>query len=98
MLDWKDCGETTAVERPEYYCGLQEFRRGDDQMVFIHLTVRKWSKKTLKLALHDFALLRQFVTCPLYCAGEVDDKKFANWVRLFGFKFLTQAICTDGKE
>jgi hypothetical protein len=96
--DWKFVADHKVVDHPEYTCLLEEFRRGQDQMMFIHFEVHKWSKETLKLAKKEFALLRQFVTCPLYGCGEVDDEKWANFVKLFGFKFLTNAICTDGKS
>jgi hypothetical protein len=95
--DWKSVANYTVVDRPEYFCDLEEFRRGDDQMMFIHLQVRKWSKETLAIAKREFNLLRQFVTCPLYGAGEVDDEKWSSFVKLFGFKFLQNVICTDGK-
>lgn len=96
--DWKSIDEHTVVDCPEYYCGLEEFRRGQDQMMFIHFTVHQWSKATLKKAKREFDLLRQCVTCPLYGCGEVDDKKWESFVKLFGFQFLTDAICTDGKK
>src|SRR6187455_3003038 len=102
--DWKHIEEYTVVDCPEYYCGLEEFRRGDDQMMFIHMTVHQWSKAALTKAKREFKLLRQCVTCPIYSCGpmypndEADVKKWESFVKLFGFKFLTNAMCTDGKQ
>lgn len=98
LHDWQFMGEWTVVERAEYVSEIGEYRRGNDQMVFLHITVHKFSPRVLKQALADFKLLRQVITCPLYACGEVDDKKFEKWVRLFGFQFLSTALCTDGKQ
>ena len=96
--DWQFMGEWTVVERPEYISEIGEYRRGEDQMVFLHMKIHKFSPRVLKQALADFKLLREFVTCPLYACGEVDDDKFEKWCRLFGFQYLSTALCTDGKQ
>jgi hypothetical protein len=95
--DWIRIGETVAIENPEYELALEEYRRGADQMVFIHLWVKKdWSLALLKRFKHEFSVLRQHVTCPLYACSEADDDKWSKFVTLFGFKPLSEALCTDG--
>jgi hypothetical protein len=96
--DWKPVGLYNVVDRPEYNCSLEEFRNGPHQMMFIHLTVHQWTKQALKIMKREFALLREHVTCPLYGAGDVDDDKWSSFVKLFGFKFLRNVNCTDGKQ
>jgi hypothetical protein len=97
MDDWIRIGETIAIDNNEYELALEEFRRGDDQMVFIHLWVKKdWSLALLKRFKYEFGVLRQHIKCPLYAMSEADDDKWSKFVTLFGFKPLSEALCTDG--
>ena len=98
MEGWHEAGRYVVEDCPEFLCELQEFRRGNDQMVFIHLTTENWSLKTLRKMQNDFALLRECVTCPLYACGNDTDEKWAQFISLFGFRPLTEAVCTDGKR
>lgn len=97
--DWKFIEDTIVVDDADYICELSEYRRGADQMVFIHLTVRKWSLRVLKRLLHEFYLLREHVTCPLYAnPGPDDSGKWEAFVELLGFKFLTNVVCKNGQQ
>lgn len=96
--DWHSVREDIVLDHPEYQLSLEEYRRGEDQMVFIHLYVWKdWSAKLLKRFMHEWKILRKHVTCPLYACADIDDDKWSKFVQLFGFKPLSEAICTDGK-
>jgi hypothetical protein len=96
--DWKLVGYHEVRDTPDYHCGMDEYRRGKDQMMFIHFTFHNFTKKTLKQALAEFKLLRECVTCPLYACADHDDDKWRAFVKLFGFKPLIVGKCTDGKQ
>lgn len=86
------------LDTPEYVFEVQEFKRGTDQMVFIHLHIHKWTLSVLKRICREFAVFRKCVDVPLYAIAEWDDEKWAHFVSLFGFKFLNDVNCTDGKR
>lgn len=99
MLDaqWLSLGRHTAVDCPEYLLELEECRKGEDQMMFLHLTVRKpWSREMLTRLLHTWAVLRKHVTCPIYAHGDNDDDKFEKFTRLFGLTHLVTLPTTNG--
>lgn len=94
---WVKVGEQTVLDTPAYLWVLEEFRNGDAQMVFVHLTIRKWLRATFKELLAHWKLFREVVTCPIYACPDDDDDKFAQFAGLFGFKPISEAMCTDGK-
>jgi hypothetical protein len=96
---WVPQGETAVLDKPEYYFALEEFRRGEDQMVFVHITVRKWTVSVFKEILRNWKLFREYVTCPLYAIGGVEDlDKWETFVSRLGFKFLQDVICENGEH
>lgn len=90
--------EIPVIDKPEYYFALDEFRKDEGQMIFVHLTIRKWSTATFKEIIRNFQLFRQCVTCPLFAVGEVDDAKWAKFVSRLGFKFHSTVVCENGAE
>lgn len=97
---WRSVREDVAVDNPDYFCSLEEYRSSDnEQMVFIHATVKKpFTKELLKRFKGEFALLRKHTTgIPLFACADLDDHKWSSFVKLFGFKPLSTAVCTDGK-
>lgn len=96
--EWKFVREDVALDHPEYKLTFEVFGKGEDQMVFVHLSVFKdWSPKLLRRLLHEWGVIRKHVTCPLYARGAVDDDKFDAFVKLFGWKFLMNAVRNDGQ-
>lgn len=97
--NWTSLGETEGINKPEYHFAIEEFRCGEDQMVFLHLTVRKWSVSVAKEILRNWKLFRQCVTCPVFANGDGGDQvKWEAFVSLLGFQFLTNIICENGVE
>lgn len=98
-MSWQKVATYTAVDCPEYLFDLTEHRNTatGDQMLFVHLVVRKWSKTTLKNMLHVFKQFRECVTCPLYANAMVDDEKWARFISKFGFVPLQNVVCEDGE-
>lgn len=95
---WHKEATWIVLDRPEYVFTLDEFKKGDKQMLFVHLKVYKHTKEVLTQLLAEWRLFRKCVTCPVYCHGINDDEKFHRFVSLFGWKQLCKAKCPDGKE
>jgi len=97
--DWKKLVDAqTVIDCPEYVFEIDEYGRGDDRVVFVHLTVHKWSLSVFKRMLRDVAAFREAVSCPYFAVGAVDDEKFAKFMQRLGFKFLTHVICRNGER
>lgn len=97
VADWKSQGEVVFNDSPGYHAALEEFRRGHDCMVFLHLTVWKKRASVYKEILRNWVIFRKHVTCPLYAVGgDVDQDKWEAFVSKLGFKFLTNVVCENG--
>lgn len=97
--DWQAQEEITVLDTPDYYFAVEEFRRGADQMLFVHLTVHNWKVSVFKQIIQQFRAFREFVVCPLYAVAGVEDiEKWEAFVTYLGFKFLTNVICENGAE
>jgi len=66
-------------------------------MPFFHLDVFYFSPEILKRMLKEWEEHRHTVPTPLFCMGEEDDEKFSRFISKFGFQYLTDCPCTDGK-
>lgn len=97
MAVWQGT-EIPVIDKPEFYFAFDEFRRDNNVMLFVHLTVRKWCPSVFKEILATFRLFRQYVTCPLYAVGKYDDAKWAKFVSRLGFQFHSNVICENGAE
>lgn len=96
---WTSQGETVGIDKPEYRFTIEEFRCNEDQMVFMHLEVHKWSPSVAKEILRNWKLFRQCVRCPVFAyGGEGSVEKWVRFVSLLGFKFLTNIICENGEH
>ena len=95
---WEHTNSWVALERPEYIFELDEFRRGDDQMVFVHLWVKKWAPRVFKQIIREWRAFRKVAPGPLYAVGEDDDSKWERFVRTLGFEELTDAVCENGEQ
>lgn len=99
MDEWQIQEEVPVVDNDDYYFALEEYRRGNDQMVFVHLTVHKWTPRVFKELIKRWKQFREYVTCPLYAVGGVEDvEKWEAFVSLLGFKFLMNVVCENGAE
>lgn len=96
-MAWQRVSEVIPVDDDDYQLRLTEERSGDNSMVFIHLKVKRWTSSVLKRLLRDFKLLRQHVTCPLFCYADDDDEKWEHFVTHFGFRPLTTVLLNNGE-
>lgn len=98
-MTWALKSSYTAHETPEYRFDLDEYRDDDGkQMLFVHLAVTRSSPSTFREMRDVWSKFREVVTCPIYALGPDEDDKFANFVRLFGFKPLSDVICENGEQ
>ncbi len=96
---WRMVRADIAHECPEYRFELETHE--DDaghQMVFVHMRVYKWSKSTLKKIIHMWSIFRRCVPVVVYATAEVDDDKWEQFVKLFGFQFLSDVVCENGEK
>lgn len=97
--NWIAQEEVVVRDLEEYHFALEEFRRGEDQMVFVHLTVHEWTLSTFKKILREWKLFRECVTCPLYAVGGVEEpQRWEKFVSRLGFTPLAEVICENGAK
>lgn len=82
----------------DYLFEIDEYRRHDgSQFLLAHIRVFKLSLSTLKQMTHEWKILRQCVTAPLFAVPEVADDKWKSFVELFGFRpFMDAVPCENG--
>lgn len=98
-IHWELQEEVSVIDKAEYYFALEEYRRGDDRMVFIHLCVHVWTPSVYKEVLRNWKMFRECVTCPLFAVAGVEDvAKWERFVTRLGFKFVSNVICENGAE
>jgi hypothetical protein len=97
--EWVPQGEISVIEKPEYHFVIEEWKKGEHQMLFLHLTVHKWSLSVFKEILRNWKLFRQCVQCPVFAIGGTDDtEKWERFVSTLGFLPLQNVICENGAE
>lgn len=96
--DFEFVSRHRALTQPHYWFEIDEYRRGADQMLLAHLRFSKFRPTILRSALHDWAVFREYVAAPVFAYGEIDDEKFARFVRLFGFTQLNTDVVWEGKS
>lgn len=95
---WVPQEEVTVHDTDTYFFALEEFRRGEDQMVFLHLVVHEWKPSVFKEILRNWKLFRKHVTCPLYVVAGVEDvEKWEAFVSLLGFKPFIDVVLENGR-
>lgn len=81
---------------PSFHFEIEELRRGDDQMLLIHINVHRWSRSSLTEMRDVWQRFRSCVTAPIFGFGVVDDTKFERFARMFGFTPFSHVLCNDG--
>jgi hypothetical protein len=99
LEDWmKLISQHVVYENDDFIFELDEFANEEGhQMLFVHLTVHQWSRKSLAHMLQVWRNFRAAVPQPVFAAGRTDDEKFEAFCKLFGLRQLTDGIpCEDG--
>lgn len=98
MIEWTCVGETPVIDKDEYYFAIEELRKGEDQMIFVHLLVYDHTVSIYKEILRNWHLFRQCVTCPVFAvAGVKDTVKWEKFVSRLGFQYLMDIYCENGE-
>jgi hypothetical protein len=82
----------------DWWFHIDEYKRGQDQFLLVHLRVKNWNLSTLKQIAREWKLFRQCVTAPLYALADIDDDKWERFVTRFGFRFLCNIVCNNGEQ
>jgi hypothetical protein len=53
----------------DYFSCLDEWRRGDDQMLLLHCYFLKVTPRVFRRVLDEWRVLRRVTDVPIYCAG-----------------------------
>jgi hypothetical protein len=89
---------TIVLDPPEYTASYHTVDLGESRvMTFAHLDVYYFSPAILRDLREKWRIFRENVDCVLFCMGDTDDAKFEKFVRMFGFQYLRDAQCSDGK-
>lgn len=82
----------------DWWFEIDEYRRGQDQFLLVHLRVKNWKLSALKQFAREWKVFRQCVTAPLYACADVDDDKWERFVSRFGFRFFCNIVCNNGEQ
>ena len=84
---------------PEYETWIETQETADGQTLnFFHCEVFYFNHSILRRMIKQWRIFRTHVPQALFVMGEVDDDKWASFIQHFGFRYLSTAPCTDGKE
>jgi len=101
-MDFKFHKAYDAIVCPEYRAVIHDMRDDEGrQMVVMHLDVDhdKFTPSILKRMKREWACFRQCTDATLFAIeNHPDDAKWARFVAIMGFKFLTRVECTDGRS
>jgi hypothetical protein len=87
----------SILKNPEYWFEIDEYVRGQDQLLLAHLRIAKWTPSVLKRIDRDWRVFRECVTAPLFAHAEIDDRKWERFVSRLGFRFLCNVVGTNGE-
>jgi hypothetical protein len=80
----------------DYWFEIDEYRRGEDKLLLVHLQFFRWTPSVLKTVIREFKQFRQHVRAPLFACPPVDDAKWRKFVSMMGYHFLQNIECGDG--
>jgi hypothetical protein len=96
MEEFEFVGTHRVITTDDYWCDIDEYRRGQEVFLLGHIRFNNFTPSALKRLLAQWRVFRQCVTAPVFALGEVDDEKWARFVSLLGFRFLRKVNCING--
>lgn len=87
-----------AYRCADYLFEIDEYRRGEEQMLFAHIRLFNFTPSVFKDLKRRWKIFRECVTAPLFASAENADDKWQRFVTSLGFKPLDKAICDDGNS
>jgi hypothetical protein len=100
MIDpgYIESARTIVLDPPEYTASYHTVDLGEGcVMTFAHLDVYYFSPAVLRDLREKWRIFRENVDCALFRMGDNDDAKFERFIRMFGFQYVSEVECTDGK-
>ncbi len=82
--------KTPVVACDDYTLYLEDY----NGFWFIHCDCRRWTNEVRKRMSEDLVKIQ---TGDLYAIHEIEDRKPAKFLKLFGFQFLEDFVGADGK-
>lgn len=92
--------EHELSDNQDYRAVLHELRDEDDnQLLAIHMDVRRFSPSVLKRMEREFSALRSCTDATIFAIEDIpDDAKWERYVRHMGFEYSSRVECTDGNS
>lgn len=88
---------TVLHSEPDFDFSFDEFHFDDDRvMPMIHLDVFYFDKNTMKRLREVYDYWRPKFPPIIFAQPEEDTPLFEKFVSRFGFKFISDAVCSDG--
>jgi hypothetical protein len=84
-------------DEPEYTAEMHIEDLDGELMHFFHLDVFYFSPRILRQMVKQWIVFREHVPVVLFCMGDEDDDKWKRFISHFGFQYLRDVPCTDGK-
>jgi hypothetical protein len=87
-----------VIDEPEYTASYHVTDLGENRlMTFVHLDVYFLNPEILRRLDSQWALFRRCVPITLYSMADEDTPVWSKFISRFGFEFLHDIECTDGK-
>lgn len=87
-------GKVPVCLREDYTVFLEYF----DNLLWIHVDIRKWSIGVKKGCLRDISLIEDLIAKPIYALIREDDIKLARFAKAFGWSEKCQITLLDGSK
>lgn len=85
------------VRRTEdYWFEIDEYRRGEDQFLLVHLQFFNWSPTVCRRVIREFKIFREHCKAPLFACTERPDAKWFKFISMMGYQFQQNIECRDG--
>lgn len=88
----------TVIDCDEFLWTRNHTDLPQGRMVFVHLTVKRWSKDLLTRLQNIWNARRSEFPNIVFAQPNVDSHLFERFAAHFGFRPITDCICTDGQN
>jgi hypothetical protein len=97
-LGYIESERVIVLDEPEYTASYHTADLGDGRvMTFAHLEVFYYSPSILKKLKREWDLFRKYEPCVMFALSDTDDEKWVRFISMFGFQYLRDVGCTDGR-
>lgn len=86
--------KTPVIFNRDYIVYLEQYQ----DYTFIHCDCFKWAKTTKNKLIKDIDTLSKLHNRNMYALHDEDDKKHYKFLTMLKFKYISNILCSDGKE